>query len=59
MEPVDLVGRVAVVTGASNGLGCAVAAQLAAMGAHTILACRDKSRTEEVGVITGAIHAEN
>ena len=48
----DLGGCVAVVTGASSGLGRAVAFRLAVMGAHTILACRDRSRTDEVGVVT-------
>ena len=48
LENQDLTGRVAVVTGASNGLGYETAKNLARMGAHTILACRNAERTEEV-----------
>lgn len=36
-----LAGRVAVVTGASRGIGAATAATLAAAGAHVVLAARD------------------
>lgn len=45
---VDLSGRVAVVTGGNNGIGYETAKALAAMGAHTIIACRSKERAEEV-----------
>jgi len=37
----DLTGRVAVITGASAGIGCATAAALAGNGATVVLACRD------------------
>lgn len=37
-----LAGRVAMVTGASRGIGAATAAALAAAGAHVILAARDR-----------------
>jgi len=44
-EPVSpprwLAGRLAVVTGASRGIGAATAAALAAAGAHVVLAARD------------------
>ena len=45
---VDLSGRVAVVTGGNNGIGYETAKALAAMGAHTIIACRSKEKAEEV-----------
>ena len=48
VEDQDLTGCVAVVTGASSGLGYETAKNLARMGAHTILACRNEERTKEV-----------
>ena len=43
-----LAGRVALVTGASRGIGAATAAAVAAAGAHVVLAARDRSALEEV-----------
>jgi NAD(P)-dependent dehydrogenase (short-subunit alcohol dehydrogenase family) len=40
----NLSGRTVLVTGASSGLGLAVARQLAAAGARTLLACRNAER---------------
>jgi len=40
----DLHGRVALVTGASSGIGLETAAQLARGGARTLLGCRDPER---------------
>lgn len=42
-----LTGRTAIVTGASSGLGYAISLQLAAHGAHVVLASRHQVRTEE------------
>lgn len=38
MEPTDFAGAVAVVTGAANGIGAAVARRMAALGARVVLA---------------------
>ena len=46
MELFSLQGRVALVTGASRGLGLAMARALAAAGAHVVLAARDEARLE-------------
>ncbi|MET0351624.1 MAG: SDR family NAD(P)-dependent oxidoreductase, partial [Rhizobacter sp.] len=43
---VDLAGRLALVTGASSGLGRHFAATLAASGAHVVLAARRLDRLE-------------
>jgi NAD(P)-dependent dehydrogenase (short-subunit alcohol dehydrogenase family) len=51
----DLTGRVAVVTGANSGIGYEAAVELAAHGAHMVLACRDRARgLQAVDRIMGA-----
>jgi NAD(P)-dependent dehydrogenase (short-subunit alcohol dehydrogenase family) len=54
MRPTDvspaswLAGRLAVVTGASRGIGAATAAAMAAAGAHVVLAARDQRALDDV-----------
>ena len=52
----NLSGRTVLVTGASSGLGLAVARQLAASGARTLLACRDDARAEAALAAIRAAH---
>lgn len=50
----DLTGRVAIVTGASSGIGRATASALAGAGAHVVLAVRDEQKGASVAAaITG------
>jgi len=48
IQPIDLSGRTALVTGASRGLGAALSIALATAGAHTILLARTVGGLEEV-----------
>jgi NAD(P)-dependent dehydrogenase (short-subunit alcohol dehydrogenase family) len=48
MAPARLQGRLALITGASRGLGAAVARRFAAEGAHVILTARTQGGLEEV-----------
>ncbi len=59
-----LDGKVALVTGASRGIGAAIAAELAREGVHVLLAARDTAKLAEVassitnaGAARTAIHA--
>ena len=52
---IDLNGKTALVTGASRGIGEAIARQLGAAGAHVLCAARGKQRVDEVAAaITAA-----
>ncbi|AOL94363.1 SDR family NAD(P)-dependent oxidoreductase [Porphyrobacter sp. LM 6] len=49
----DYAGKVAWITGASSGIGAALARELAARGAHVILSGRDSARLAEVAADCG------
>lgn len=53
-----LVGRIALITGASRGIGAAVARRFAAEGAHVLLAARTVAGLEEVDDAIRAASAE-
>ncbi|EIM97552.1 putative short-chain dehydrogenase/reductase [Paraburkholderia hospita] len=43
-----LTGKVALVTGGARGIGAEVCSQLAALGAHVVVAARDKTKAESM-----------
>ncbi|MEY9835832.1 SDR family NAD(P)-dependent oxidoreductase [Streptacidiphilus sp. EB103A] len=48
MTAVDLAGKVAMVTGATGGMGLVIATELARMGATVVIVARDPARGERV-----------
>ncbi len=57
-EPKPLAGRVALVTGASRGLGAAAAVRLASAGAHPVLLARTVGGLEETDDAVRAVGGE-
>ena len=51
MNIFSLEGKTALVTGASRGLGRAMAQGLAGAGAHVVLAARDRAKLEETAAL--------
>src|SRR5271169_282103 len=55
----NLGGKTALVTGASRGIGAAIAQELAREGVHVCLAARDRSKLDEVAGSIAAISGSN
>lgn len=53
----DIVGRYALVTGASSGIGREIARVLAARGAHLVITARRRERLEELGAALARSHS--
>jgi NAD(P)-dependent dehydrogenase (short-subunit alcohol dehydrogenase family) len=49
LEGIDLTGKLALVTGASSGLGAETARALTSQGAHVVICCRSRN-SEKAGV---------
>lgn len=56
MRSTELQGRVALVTGASNGIGAAVSRRLAGLGAHVVCADVDDDAGAEVAAAIGGVY---
>src|SRR6202012_974375 len=55
----NLKGKVALVTGASRGIGASIAQELAREGVKICLAARDTAKLEEVAASMAAIYGSN
>jgi NAD(P)-dependent dehydrogenase (short-subunit alcohol dehydrogenase family) len=55
----NLVGKTALVTGASRGIGAAIARELAREGVQVCLAARDRARLDEVAASIAALSGSN
>ena len=53
----ELAGRIALVTGASRGIGAATAVALARLGAHVVLAARTQGGLEQTDDAVRAVSA--
>jgi 2-dehydro-3-deoxy-D-gluconate 5-dehydrogenase len=58
MQPFDLSGRVAIVTGGNGGIGLGMAQGLAEAGATVVIVGRDKEKTEAAGATLRASGAK-
>ncbi|MHB1935297.1 MAG: SDR family oxidoreductase [Acidobacteriaceae bacterium] len=47
-QPAPLTGQIAIVTGASRGIGAAIARKLASLGAQVVVTARDKEQLNQV-----------
>jgi len=54
-----LTGKTALITGASRGIGAAIAQELAREGVHVCLAARDRTKLDEVAAGIAAISRSN
>jgi len=54
MTSLDLTGRTAIITGASRGIGLAIAQQLAAAGANVVLTARKQEAADAAAAQVGA-----
>ena len=61
VDPVDLTGKIAIVTGANSGIGYALALSLAKQNATVYLACRNtpKARKAASEIIDACGHSQN
>ena len=53
MTSLDLTGRTAIITGASRGIGLAIAQELAAAGADVVLTARKQEAADEAAAQVG------
>lgn len=61
MEDSSLTGQIAVITGASRGIGAAIALKLASLGAYIVLTARDLEQLQQVQdkIVAAGGHAES
>lgn len=55
-NPFSLEGKTILVTGASSGIGRAIAVECSRMGADTIITARDEARLQETKKLMGGVN---